>query len=425
MPDPMNNSYYLASAGDYAPKPALDGDITADICIIGGGFSGLSAAVACAEAGLDVVLLEAEQVGFGASGRNGGQMIPGFSMDGCDLVKLMGDDAGQELYRLGVSARDRVHARIERHNIDCDLRHGHIHLAAKKRDYAYFETEVAFSEKIWGAGEAVLVPAADVNRYVDADRYHGGVFLPKGGHLHPLKYARGLARAAESAGARIYEDSRVLSVTDGSQTTVRTATGSVTAPIAFLACDAYMGDLAPSAGRFAMPVMSHVIATEPLGADRAKALIPSNAAVSDSLFVINYFRLSADNRLLFAGGEKYTPKPLRDIAGFVRPYMLKLFPQLADVRIDYAWGGAVGITINRLPHIGRNGNILFAHGYSGQGVLLTTLVGEMVADLVKGDSRNFDLFGKIPHHAFPGGKLLRSPIYVAAMLYSAMMDRLG
>ena len=229
---------------------------------------------------------------------------------------------------------------------------------------------------------------------------------------------------SESAGARIFEGSRVLSVIDGQQVTIRTTTGSVTAPTAFLACDAYMADLAPVAGRQTMPVLSYVIATEPLGAERAKALIPSNAAISDSLFVINYFRLSADNRLLFAGGEKYTPTPPRDITAFVRPYMLKLFPQLADARIDYAWGGAVGITINRLPHIGRNGNLLFAHGYSGQGVLLTTLVGELVAELLKGDSRNFDLFDKIPHHAFPGGKLLRSPIYVAAMLYSAMMDRL-
>jgi gamma-glutamylputrescine oxidase len=424
MPDPMNDSYYLASAGDYQPKPALQGDISADICIIGGGFSGLSAAVACAEAGLDVVLLEAEQIGFGASGRNGGQMIPGFSMDGNDLVKLVGDDIGQQLYRCAISARDRVHARIERHGIDCDLRHGHIHLAAKKRDFAYLDEEAGFSEKMLGAGAAVVVQPADIGQYVNVSGYHGGIFIPKGGHLHPLKYARGLARAAESAGARIYEHSRAVSVTDGRQTTVRTSTGSVTAPLAFLACDAYLADLAPSAGRFAMPVLSHVIATEPLDADRARALIPSNAAVSDSLFVINYFRLSADNRLLFAGGEKYTPKPLRDIAGFVRPYMLKLFPQLADVRIDYAWGGAVGITINRLPHIGRNGNVLFAHGYSGQGVLLTTLVGEMVAELATGDSRNFDLFGKIPHRAFPGGKLLRSPIYVTAMLYSAMMDRL-
>ncbi len=424
MPDPLNDSYYLASAGEHRPCAPLTGDIKADICIIGGGFTGLSAAVACAEAGLDVVLLEAEQVGFGASGRNGGQMIPGFNMAGDDLVKLVGEEVGHELYRLAISARDRVHARIERHSIDCDLQHGHIHLAAKKRDFVYLEEEVAFSDKMLGAGEAVLIPPENVGQYVNVSGYYGGVYVPKGGHLHPLKYARGLARASQDAGAQIFEGSRVVSVDDGDKVVVRTVSGSVTASNVFLACDAETVDLAPKAGRYTMPVLNYIIATEPLDAERARSLIPSNAAVSDSRFVLNYFRLSTDNRLLFAGGEKYTPKPPKDIAAFVRPYMLKLFPQLADARIDYAWGGAVGITVNRLPHIGRNGKILFAHGYSGQGVLLTTLVGELVAELLKGDSRNFDLFDKIPHHAFPGGKLLRSPTYVAGMLYSALMDRL-
>jgi gamma-glutamylputrescine oxidase len=424
MPDPLNDSYYLASAGDYQRNAPLCGDVTADICIIGGGFTGLSAAAACAEAGLEVVLLEAEQAGFGASGRNGGQMIPGFNMAGDDLVRLVGEDVGRQLYGLAISARDRVHARIEKHGIDCDLQQGHIHLAAKKRDFGHFEQEVAFSDKLLGVGEALLVPPSDIGRYVDVSGYHGGVYVPKGGHLHPLKYARGLARAAQRAGAKIFEGSRVVSVAEGEKVVARTVAGSATASTVFLACDADTADLAPKAGRYTMPVLNYVIATEPLDANRARTLIPSNAAVSDSRFVLNYFRLSADNRLLFAGGEKYSPKPPKDIAGFVRPYMLKLFPQLADAGIDYAWGGAVGITVNRLPHIGRNGKILFAHGYSGQGVLLTTLVGEMVAETLKGDSRNFDVFGKIPHHAFPGGKLLRSPTYVAGMLYSAMMDRL-
>lgn len=424
MPDSLNDIYYLASAGAYRPDAPLTGDTKADICIIGGGFTGLSAAVACAEAGLDVVLLEGEQVGFAASGRNGGQMIPGFNTAAADLIKLVGEDVGQQLYLLAMSARDRVHARIERHDIDCDLRQGHIHLAAKKSDFAYFKDEVTFSDRLLGAGEAVLVAPTDIGQYVGVAGYHGGVYVPKGGHLHPLKYARGLKRAAKSAGARIFEGSRAVSIIEGEKVVVRTISGSVTASKVFLACDAETADLAPKAGRYTMPVLNYIIATEPLSDDRARALIPSNAAVSDSRFVLNYFRLSADNRLLFAGGEKYTPKPPEDIAAFVRPYMLKLFPQLADVRIDYAWGGTVGITVNRLPHIGRDGNKLFAHGYSGQGVLLTTLVGELLADLLKGDSRNFDLFQKIPHRAFPGGKLLRTPTYVAGMLYLAIMDRL-
>jgi gamma-glutamylputrescine oxidase len=424
MRDPLNDSYYLASAGAYKPEATLTGDIKADICIIGGGFTGLSAAVACAEAGLDVVLLEGEQIGFAASGRNGGQMIPGFNMAAKDLIKLVGEDVGQHLYHLAMSARDRVHARIERHDIDCDLQHGHIHLAAKKTDFAYLQDEVTFSDRLLGVGEAVLVAPADIDQYVNVAGYHGGVYVPKGGHLHPLKYAHGLKRAAKSAGARIFEGSRAVSITEGEKVVIRTISGSVTARNVFLACDAETGDMAPKAGRYTMPVLNYIIATEPLSEERARALIPSNAAVSDSRFVLNYFRLSADNRLLFAGGEKYTPKPPEDIAAFVRPYMLKLFPQLMETRIDYAWGGTVGITVNRLPHIGREGNKLFAHGYSGQGVLLTTLVGELLAEVLKGDSRNFNLFEKIPHRAFPGGKLLRTPTYVAGMLYSAMMDRL-
>jgi gamma-glutamylputrescine oxidase len=424
MPDRLNDSYYLASAGEYPKNAPLLGDITADICIVGGGFTGLSAAVACAEAGIDVVLLEAEQAGFGASGRNGGQMIPGFNMAGDDLIKLVGAETGHRLYDLAVSARDRVHKRIERNSIDCDLQHGHLHLAAKKRDFAYLAKEVAFNDTYIGEGEAVLVAPEDVGTYVNVNGYHGGVYVAKGGHIHPLKYARGLAGAAQGAGAKIFEGSRVLSVEDNGKPVVRTQSGSVTASTVFLATDAETAALAPKAGRYTMPVLNYIIATEPLGAERARTLIPSNAAISDSRFVLNYFRLSSDNRLLFAGGEKYSPTPPKDIAAFVRPYMLKLFPQLADVRIDYAWGGAVGITVNRLPQIGRNGNILFAHGYSGQGVLLTTLVGELLAEVLQGDSRNFDLFDKIPHHAFPGGKLLRSPTYVAGMLYSAMRDRL-
>lgn len=424
MVDPLNNSYYLASAGPYPQNAPLRGETKADICIIGGGFTGLSAALACAEAGLDVVLLEAELAGFGASGRNGGQMIPGFNMAGDDLVRLVGPDTGQILYRLAMSARDRVHERINRHNIDCDLQHGHIHLAAKQRDYAHLEEEVAFSDKMMGEGAALLVRPEEIGRFVNVHGYHGGVYVSSGGHLHPLKYARGLARAAREAGAKIFEGSRVISMDDGDRVTVRTDAGSVCATNVFLACDAETIQLAPKAGKYTMPVLNYIIATEPLGQERARALIPSNAAVSDSRFVLNYFRLSADNRLLFAGGEKYSPKPPKDIAAFVRPYMLKLFPNLADARIEFAWGGAVGITVNRLPHIGRTGNILFAHGYSGQGVLLTTLVGELLAELLKGDGRNFDLFGKIPHRAFPGGKLLRSPTYVAGMLYAALMDRL-
>jgi gamma-glutamylputrescine oxidase len=419
-----NNSYYTASAGAFPIASKLRGEERADVCVVGGGFTGLSAALNCAERGLSVVLLEAEFIGFGASGRNGGQMIPGFNMYGSDLVKLIGRERGEALYRLANAAQRSVHARIARHNIECDLRKGHVHLAAKRGDYADFADETEFAVRTLGKDHAVLVPPDRVRDYVGVDGYHGAVYIADGGHFHPLKYARGLAQACLDAGVKLFENSRVERVDDGAQVTVRTATGTVTARHAILACDSEMADLNSTAGGKTMPVLNYIIATEPLGEAKAAELIPSGAAVSDSRFVLNYFRLSADNRMLFAGGEKYSPRPPRDIAAFVRPYMLKLFPSLAGAAIDYAWGGTVGITVNRLPHFGRQGNLYFAHGYSGQGVLLTTLAGELIAEALCGTAERFDLFAQIPHHSFPGGRFLRSPIYVAAMLYSALRDRL-
>lgn len=424
MADPLVNSYYAATVERPVPRPSLGGQMQADVCVVGGGFTGLSAALSCAEAGLETVLLEAETVGSGASGRNGGQLIPGLNKSGPELVAMLGRDHAEALYRLALSARDLVHERIARHAIDCDLRAGHFHLAAKPAHYAAFARECAFLNRLLGREDARLIPPHEVGRYVDVKGYHGGIYMAGGGHFHPLKYALGLAQAAETAGARLFERSRVTAVCDDTPATVRTAMGEVRAGHVILACDASMADVAPDAGRFTMPVLNYNIATEPLAEDLARALIPSGAAVSDSRFVLNYFRISADNRLIFAGGEKYTPTPPADIAGFVRPYMLKLFPQLADARIDYAWGGAVGITLNRLPHFGLRGKVLFAHGFSGLGALLTTLAGELLAETVLGDRSRFDLFARIPHRAFPGGKLLRWPLYVLGMGYAALRDRL-
>jgi gamma-glutamylputrescine oxidase len=419
-----NSSYYAASAGAFPSQPRLTGAVTADVCVIGGGFTGLAAALACAEKGLDTMLLEGDRVGNGASGRNGGQMIPGLNIYAHELVSLLGRSDAEALYRLAASARDRVHTRIAQHGIDCDLRHGHVHLAARKSDMADFAREAEFANDLLGHNSAQVVAAAGVGEHVGVADYHGALITPAGGHMHPMKYAHGLANAALVAGAHIYEQSRVTAVADGATTLVQTATGSVSARHVLMACDSDMDSVDRAAGQYTMPVLNYIIATEPLDAGRAAALIPSGAAVSDSRFVLNYFRLSADNRMLFAGGEKYTRKPPADIAAFVRPFMLGLFPSLADAAIDYAWGGAVGITVNRLPQFGRRGNRLFAHGYSGQGVLLATLAGELMADAISGNSAGFDRFAAIPHMPFPGGKLLRSPIYTAAMMYMALRDRL-
>lgn len=419
-----NSSYYAASVAPFAAQPPLLDSIKADVCVVGGGFTGLAAALACAEKGLDTILLEGDRIANGASGRNGGQMIPGLNVYAHELVGLLGRDNAEALYRLAASARERVHARIARHDIDCDLRPGHVHLAARKSDMAEFEREAEFANALLGDDSAQVVSAADVGQHVAVEGYHGALLTPGGGHMHPMKYAHGLARAALAAGVRIFEQSRVTGIADGALSRVTTAQGEVTAKHVLLACDADMGSVDPAAGKYTMPVLNYIIATEPLAAERAAALIPSGAAVSDSRFVLNYFRLSADNRMLFAGGEKYTAKPPPDIAAFVRPFMLKLFPSLADAAVDFAWGGAVGITVNRLPQFGWRGNRLFAHGYSGQGVLLATLAGELMADAITGRPDGFGQFAAVAHLPFPGGRLLRSPIYTAAMMYMALRDRL-
>lgn len=419
-----NNSYYAASADPFPAQPRLSGPVSADVCVIGGGFTGLAAALACAEKGLDTVLVEGDRIAQGASGRNGGQMIPGLNVYAHELVALLGRERAEALYRLAATARDRVHARIAQHGIACDFRPGHVHLAARKREMADFAREADFANRLLGDDSARLVAAQDVGTWVGVKGYHGALVTPSGGHLHPMKYAHGLGRAGLAAGVKIFEHSPVLRVEDGISPQVHTATGRVDAKHIIFACDADMASIDRAAGQYTMPVLNYIIATEPLAAERAAALIPSGAAVSDSRFVLNYFRLSADNRMLFAGGEKYTVTPPHDIAAFVRRFMLKLFPSLEDVAIAHAWGGAVGITVNRLPQFGRRGNCLYAHGYSGQGVLLATLAGELMADAIGGSAEGFDRFAAIPHMPFPGGKWLRSPIYTAAMMYMALRDRL-
>lgn len=419
-----NSSYYAASAGAFPRQPPLTETVTADVCVVGGGFTGLAAALACAEKGLQTVLVEADRIGNGASGRNGGQMIPGLNAYAHDLISLLGRADAEALYRLAASARDRVHARIVQHSIDCDLRPGHVHLAARKSDMDSFAREAEFANELLGQDNARVVAASGVGEHVGVTGYYGALITPSGGHMHPMKYAYGLARAALAAGVRMFEQSRVTAITDGAASLVHAAAGTVSARHVVLACDSDMDSIDRTAGQFTMPVLNYIIATQPLDDERAAALIPSGAAVSDSRFVLNYFRLSADNRMLFAGGEKYTRKPPADIAAFVQPFMLGLFPSLADVAIDYAWGGAVGITVNRLPQFGRRGHRIYAHGYSGQGVLLATLAGELMADAITGNPDQFDRFAAIPHMPFPGGKLLRSPIYTAAMMYMALRDRL-
>jgi gamma-glutamylputrescine oxidase len=418
-------TWYEATALPAPPRPALQGDMRADVCVIGGGYAGLSAALHLAEAGLRTVLLEADAVGAGASGRNGGQLHTGQRQDQDWLERQLGATEARRLWELAEAAKALVRRLIGDHAIACDLRDGLIHAAWKQRDAPVLQAHAAHMLERYGYA-AEWLDRAEIARRIETTRYFGGVFDPGGGHLHALAYARGLAAAAEGAGATLHEGSRALGIEQvPGGVRVRTAGGTVQVAHAILACDTWLGSLAPKAGATALPINSFVAVTAPLGADRARALIPSGAAVADTKFVVDYYRVTPDQRLLFGGGETYTPRYPADLKAFVRKPMLRVFPQLADVAIDYAWGGAVGVTLSRLPHFGWSApNVVFAHGFSGQGVALATQAGQVMAEAVQGTLERFDVYARLKHRAFPGGRLLRSPLLALGMAWYALKDRL-
>jgi gamma-glutamylputrescine oxidase len=415
-------SYYSATANPAPARPALVGETSVDVCVIGGGLTGLSAALHLAERGYKTLLLEAEQVGWGASGRNGGQLNTGLRKGAAELIELFGRERAKALFAMAEEAKALVRGLIARHAIACDLKPGSLYVAYKKSDPAWMATEVELLHEVFGHEAAELLSKAEVEARLGSRRYFGGIADGGAAHLHPLNFVLGLAAAAEAAGARISEQSRVLKLAPGE---VTTAAGRVKTRFVVLGCNAYLDALEPRIAGMIMPISNYIIATEPLGEAGAAALIRDDVAVCDTKFVVDYFRLSADRRLLFGGGETYSRHPPRDIAGFVRPHMLKVFPQLADKRIDYAWGGQLAITMGRLPHFGRlPGDIFFAQGYSGQGLALATLAGKLIAEAASGSAERFDLFAQLPQRRFPGGTLLRQPALVLGMLWYALRDRL-
>jgi len=422
MTDPLNNSYYAATAHRWRSSYNAGEDLSFDVAVVGGGFTGLSAALACAERGFSVVLVEREHVGFGASGRNGGQLIPGLRWSASELEAEFGRERADALFDL--CWRDnRVKARIEKHGIDCDLKTGHLEAAWTPKDFAAMQREAEFLTSRFGY-QSNVVAKQDMASHIASPLYHGGIYDPRGGHFHPLNYAIGLAQAAEAAGVHIWEGERVHRITDNPEgSSLITDRAHIAARYVIDATDNWMGEIEPEYGRYTVPIMNYNIATAPLA--NADELLSSDAAVADSRFVLNYFRLSADKRLIFGGGERYSQTPPRDLAAFVRPFMAQVFPQIADTKIDYGWGGAVAVTMNRLPHIGRRGNVFFAHGFSGHGALVTTLAGELIAEAIAGTAERFDVLAGLPSRPFPGGKWLRQPLATLGLLYYAMKDRLG
>jgi len=417
-------SWYAATATNPPDHPLLKGEQRADVAIVGGGFTGLSAALHLAQAGLEVVVLDAHRVGFGASGRNGGQLGSGQRQEQTEIERLMGTDDARHLWALAEEAKDLVKSLIRDHAIDCDLKpgvaHACLHAREVTREHAYAEhlQRLYKYDQIEPLGEAAMQALCPSPKYV------GGSLDMGAGHLHPLNFALGLARAATHAGARIFERSQVHHIREGEPNELRTDAGKLRATHVILAANGYLGGLNRKVAARVMPINNFVVATEPLGDDAVRVLT-RDVAVADSKFVVNYFRLSADKRLLFGGGESYGYR-FPDIDRTVRKPMTEIFPHLRDIRFDYSWGGTLAITQRRLPYLARVGkNTLSASGYSGHGVGTATHAGMLVAKAIRGDAEGFDTMARIPNRPFPGGTALRSPILALAMTWFATRDKLG
>ncbi len=419
---PHAPSWYAATAHPAPARPPLVGDITTDVCIVGGGYTGLVTAIELAGKGMSVTILEAESVGWGASGRNGGQLITGFNKGIADIEGWVGKQDARHLWDMSEEAKTMLCDMVERHGIDCDLKWGYLLAALKPRHMTGLAEHQAEMEGL-GYDRMRMVGRDEIRSMVATDAYLGGLFDAGSGHLHPLNYALGLAVAAEKLGVSIHEGSRVVRVDTGSAPKAFTATGSVSAKFLVLAGNAYLGDVCPPIRSRVMPAGTYIIGTECMEVERAQALIPSDIAVADVNFVLNYYRRSKDNRFLFGGGVSYSGFDRPDLKQSLRRTMLKYFPQLADLDIDYCWGGYVAITMNRMPHLGRvSPTTYFAQGYSGHGLALTAIAGRVMAEAIAGQAGRFDLFARVPHRAFPGPPGLKMPALVLGMLWYRLQD---
>jgi gamma-glutamylputrescine oxidase len=425
------HSYYAATAPrGPAFAPLAPGFHACDVAVVGGGLAGLSAAIELRDRGFDVLLLEAERVGHGASGRNGGQAIYGLACDMTTIEDQLGRDAARAVFAMSLEALDLMRARIARFAIDCDWRDGYLGVATSARKARALRDEAELLAARFDH-RLTWIERQDLPRWIASPRYVAAVHDPRSGHLHPLKYSLGLARAAAALGVRVHEGSAATRVErQGAGVQITTAAGAVIqARHALLAgnvyLDAYAPTLAPALAQRVMPVGTYIVASEPLGAERAAALIPCGAAVCDNNFVLDYFRPTADHRLLYGGRVSYSTATPIDLAASMARRMASTFPQLRGVRAEYAWGGFVDISMSRAPDFGRTGErVYYLQGFSGHGLALTGLAGKLVAEAIAGDASRFDVFARLKHQPFPGGRALRTPALVLGMAYYRLRDML-
>ncbi|MEM8935183.1 MAG: FAD-binding oxidoreductase [Pseudomonadota bacterium] len=427
------SSYYAATQRDKDPFPTLTSTVTADVCIVGGGLTGVAAAVELSEAGFKVALVEANRIGWGASGRNGGQIIGGYAgrllSDPKKVERTLGEGSVDSLVSMGTECVDIIRSRIQKYQIDCDLEWGFLHVALKNRemrDIAEYYDEL--KEQNYPHALRML-DATEVRKYLGTDRYIGGMADEGWGHLQVLDLCKGEARAASNLGAEIFEQSPAERIDFGETTTVHTAQGSVKAKTTIFCGNAYLAKispkLAPRLTPFILPASSYIIATEPLSDAMAKSVMPRNYATCDQRTALDYFRLSADKRMLFGGVSNYNATAPRSITATLRKKMLKVFPQLSDAKIDYYWGGVMGIGINRVPQLGKLApNVYYAQAYGGHGVAPTHMSARIIAEAVKGQPQRFDMMAKVRHMPFPGVGFLRQSMFAAGMSFHKLRDAL-
>jgi gamma-glutamylputrescine oxidase len=418
-------SYYAASANPVPPRPALEESVEADVCVIGAGYTGLSSALFLLEQGFSVVVLEAARVGFGASGRNGGQIVNSYSRDIDVIEKSVGAREAQLLGHMAFEGASIIRERVARFVIDCDLKDGGIFAALTSKQMGHLQSQQRLWER-YGNTQLRLLDQHAIRDAVACEHYIGGLLDMSGGHIHPLNLALGEATAIESLGGRIFEQSAALRIERGAEPVVHTARGQVRAKFVIVAGNAYLGNLVPELAAKSMPCGTQVIATEPLDAQLASSLLPQDYCVEDCNYLLDYYRLSADKRLIFGGGVVYGARDPANIETIIRPKMLKALPQLKNVKIDYAWTGNFLLTLSRLPQVGRLGdNIYYSQGCSGHGVTYTHLAGKVLAQALRGQAERFDAFAGLPHYPFPGGQLLRTPLTALGAWYYTLRDKYG
>lgn len=418
-------SYYAASANPSPPRPALKEHIETDICIIGAGYTGLSTGIALAERGYRICILEAAQIGFGASGRNGGQIVNSYSRDLDSIERQVSQTAAQIIGNAAFEGARIIRQRIHKYKIDCNLKDGGIFAAITDKQMKHLEAQAQLWAR-YGYTDIELLDQQGIRKNIASERYRGGMLDKTGGHVHPLNLALGEAQAVEQLNGVIYENSPVTKITRTTKPIAYTESGSVTANFLVIAGNAYLGGLIPELAAQSMPCGTQMIATEPLNEEIAQQLLPQNYCVEDCNYLLDYYRLSQDRRLLYGGGVAYGAKAPQSIENFIRPKLSKTFPQLKSIRFDYAWTGNFLMTLSRLPQIGRlTPHIYYSQGCSGHGVTYTHLAGEVLAEAISGQAERLDAFGQLPHYPFPGGQHFAAPLSAIGAMYYSLRDKLG